>query len=123
MKINWRLWTRAQIQKVVVLQLGLRQVGLGGAAVNFGQGTQHVLEHVQQQSKQRSIFTIEVDALFGEAFQRLRRVRAHFVHVGSQETPAHHKQYLILVIDVIVGQKLGQQLIQHNPKGIDVRLK
>lgn len=123
MKINWRLWARAHEQEVVVLQLRLSQIWLARASVELWQRPQYVLEHVQQQAEERSLIVAKLDAVLDAPLQSLRAVGASFRRVGTQKAAPHHKQDLILVVDVCIWQLFGQQLIENDAEGVHVRLE
>lgn len=48
MEINRSLWAGAKIEKIVILELRLGEVGLTRTAVKLGQRAEHIFEHVQQ---------------------------------------------------------------------------
>lgn len=121
-KVHRRLRT-GQVQKVIVLELRLRQIRFAGATMDFRQGSEHIFQHIEERPEQGTILWRILDAVLGQTLQGLRRIRTHLAHVGPEETPPDHEQYLILVADMAVGQRLRQQFVHHDPKGVHIGLK
>lgn len=105
-EIHRSLWWRAHEKEVVVLQLRLSEIWLAGASMNLWQSPQDILEHVQHETEERPLTVVELDAIFATTLQCLRTVGANPREVGLQKSPTHHKQNLILVVDVWIRQKL-----------------
>lgn len=121
--VHWCLRTRAHEKEVVVLQLALRQVGLASASMNLWQRSQNILKHVKQQTEQRPLDVVELDAVFDTTLEGLRTVGADAREIRAKQATANHEKNLILVVDVAVRKLFCEELVENDAERVHIGLE
>lgn len=87
-------WQGVGEVNVFRLEMTSAERRLGRRAVDLGQRARQALQRDEDLTEKRPLLAGKLDARLQQTAQGFRRVGAHVVQIGTQETPTDHEQNL-----------------------------